>query len=205
MTDLPGVRRGEDTGQEARLELDPGADPQAVIRTVVNRVAIGAVRLEHPSLEDIYLERVGAPPSPAGEAAVVNPSQVVKVARREYLARVRSRAFIFMTVMIPLLMGGYMFLMPLLFTSSGVEELRIAVVDVNTGFGPALGEQLAAIERPRARRHGAGRPARRFGERPAALYRRGARGTPRRLSWCSRRIPTSGRAGATTPARPATP
>ena len=79
----------------------------------------------------------------------MNPSQVVKVARREYLARVRSRAFIFMTVMIPLLMGGYMFLMPLLFTSSGVEELRIAVVDVNTGFGPALGEQLAAIERPR--------------------------------------------------------
>ena len=69
LTDLPGVRRGEDTGQEARLELDPGADPQAVIRTVVNRVAIGAVRLEHPSLEDIYLERVGAPPSPAGEAA----------------------------------------------------------------------------------------------------------------------------------------
>ena len=69
LTDLPGVRRGEDTGQEARLELEPGADPQAVIRAVVNRVAIGAVRLEQPSLEDIYLERVGASPSPAGEVA----------------------------------------------------------------------------------------------------------------------------------------
>ena len=79
----------------------------------------------------------------------MNPSQVIKVARREYLARVRSRAFILMTVMIPLLMGGYMFLMPLLMGSSGVEELRLAVVDVDTGFGPALGEHLEAIERPR--------------------------------------------------------
>ncbi len=69
LTDLPGVRRGEDTGREARLELEPGADPQAVIRTVVNRVAIRAVRLEHPSLEDIYLERVGAASSPAAEVA----------------------------------------------------------------------------------------------------------------------------------------
>lgn len=68
LTDLPGVRRGEDTGREARLELDAGADPQAVIRAVVNRTAVRAVRLEHPSLEDIYLERVGGPP-PAAEAA----------------------------------------------------------------------------------------------------------------------------------------
>ena len=69
LTALPGVRRGEDTGQEARLELDPGTDPQAVIRAVVDRVAIRSVRLEHPSLEDIYLERVGASPSPAAEDA----------------------------------------------------------------------------------------------------------------------------------------
>ena len=54
-----------------------------------------------------------------------------------------------MTVMIPLLMGVYMFLMPLLMGSSDVEELRVAVVDVDTGFGPALGEHLEAIERPR--------------------------------------------------------
>jgi ABC-2 type transport system ATP-binding protein len=69
LTDLPGVRRGEDTGQEARLELDAGADPQAVIRAVVDRVAIRSVRLEHPSLEDIYLERVGASTPPAAEVA----------------------------------------------------------------------------------------------------------------------------------------
>ena len=79
----------------------------------------------------------------------MNPSQIVKVARREYLTRVRSKAFIFMTVLIPLLMGGYMFLMPLLLASPGIDELRIAVVDANTGLADDLGEHLAAIERPR--------------------------------------------------------
>lgn len=79
----------------------------------------------------------------------MNPSQIGRVARREYLARVRSRAFILMTVMIPVLMGGYIVVMPLIFTSSGVDELRIAVVDAETGLAPALGEHLAAVERPR--------------------------------------------------------
>ena len=79
----------------------------------------------------------------------MNPSQIGKVARREYLARVRSRAFILTTVMIPVLMGGYIVVMPLIFTSSGVDELRIAVVDAETGLAPALGEHLAAVEQPR--------------------------------------------------------
>ena len=79
----------------------------------------------------------------------MNPSQIAKVARREYLTRVRSKAFILMTVMIPILMGGYIFIMPVLFTSSGTDELRIAVVDAGTGLAPALAGQLAAIEQPR--------------------------------------------------------
>lgn len=78
----------------------------------------------------------------------MSPTQIAKVARREYLTRVRSRAFIIMTVMIPVLMGGYIVAMPIIFTSSGVEALRIAVLDAETGLAPAVGEHLAAIERP---------------------------------------------------------
>jgi len=59
LADVPGVRRVEDTGQEARLELEPGADAQAVIRTLLDRVEVQAVRLEHPHIEEIYLEKVG--------------------------------------------------------------------------------------------------------------------------------------------------
>ncbi len=57
LASVPGVRRCEDAGQEARLE--PDADAQAVIRSLLDRVEIQAVRLDHPHIEEIYLEKVG--------------------------------------------------------------------------------------------------------------------------------------------------
>ena len=74
---------------------------------------------------------------------------LTQVARREYLAQVRSRVFIIMTVMVPAIMATYMFILPLLFSSSGTDVIRVAVIDAGTGLGPALGDHLAAIERPR--------------------------------------------------------
>jgi ABC-2 type transport system ATP-binding protein len=60
LTGLPGVRRCEDTGRVARLELEPDADAQVVIRSLLDRVEVQAVKLDHPHIEDIYLEKVGA-------------------------------------------------------------------------------------------------------------------------------------------------
>jgi ABC-2 type transport system permease protein len=77
----------------------------------------------------------------------VSPTLVFKVARREYLARVRSRAFVLMTVLVPAFLGMYMLAVPLLGRSSS-KELRIAVLDAGTGLGAAVGERLRAIERP---------------------------------------------------------
>ena len=56
---LTGVRHCEDTGHEARLELKPDTDAQTVIRAVVDRVTIQAIRLDHPHIEEIYLGKVG--------------------------------------------------------------------------------------------------------------------------------------------------
>jgi len=77
----------------------------------------------------------------------MNFTQIAKVARREYLARVRNRAFIIMTVLVPLFLGLYMFSVPLL-SRSGSRNLRLAVVDGGTGLGPALADRLRSIERP---------------------------------------------------------
>jgi ABC-2 type transport system permease protein len=77
----------------------------------------------------------------------VSAAQILKVARREYLARIRNRAFIVMTVLVPVLLGGYMFSVPLL-TRSRTTTLRLAVLDNGAGLGGALAEQLRAIERP---------------------------------------------------------
>ena len=77
----------------------------------------------------------------------MSPSLVFKIARREYLARVRSRAFVLMTVLVPAFLGMYMLAVPLLGRSSS-KELRIAVLDAGTGLGASVGERLRAIERP---------------------------------------------------------
>ena len=135
----------------------------------------------------------------------MNPSQIVKVARREYLTRVRSKAFIIMTVLIPLLMGGYIFVMPLLFTSSGTDELRIAVLDAGTGLAPDLGGHLADIERPRVEvAEQAAVPDDSEGVRQPYTDDDPGR-PPRRLPRAHPPTPSSGRAAATTPARPGTP
>lgn len=80
---------------------------------------------------------------------MTNLTQIAKIARREYLARVRSRAFIFMTILVPGFMVAYGFVMPAIFSGSGTEELRVAVVDTGTGLTTPLVNHLGDIERPR--------------------------------------------------------
>ena len=58
---LPGVQVCDDSGRQARLRLAPGADAQRVMRAVFDRVDVDSVRLDEPRIEDIYLEKVGAP------------------------------------------------------------------------------------------------------------------------------------------------
>lgn len=78
----------------------------------------------------------------------MNLTQVFKIARREYLARVRSRAFILMTILVPVLLGAYMFAAPMMMRSSSAN-IRLAILDDGAGAGEALAARLTAIERPR--------------------------------------------------------
>jgi len=57
---VPGVQACDDGGREARLRLEPTADPQRVMRTIFDRVEVSSIRLDEPHIEDIYLETVGA-------------------------------------------------------------------------------------------------------------------------------------------------
>jgi ABC-2 type transport system permease protein len=76
----------------------------------------------------------------------VSLTQILKIARREYLVRVRSRAFIVMTVLVPVFLGATL-AMPIL-TRSRTSNLRLAVLDAGTGLGGALAERLRTIESP---------------------------------------------------------
>ena len=72
-------------------------------------------------------------------------SKVVAIARREYIARVRSKGFIITTLLVPALMVLYAFLFPAL-TRADVDEIRITIVDAGTGIGDALATRLENID-----------------------------------------------------------
>ncbi|HEY3121741.1 MAG TPA: ABC transporter permease [Vicinamibacteria bacterium] len=72
-------------------------------------------------------------------------SRVLVVARREYLERVRSKAFLIATIVAPLLMSG-MILVPALMATRRGNALRLAVLDASGGLGPAVEAQIARVE-----------------------------------------------------------
>jgi ABC-2 type transport system ATP-binding protein len=69
LQDIPGVRHTQDTGRQARLLLEAGADSQRVIAALLDRVEVHAVRIDEPHIQEIYLEKVGAGPSAASVEA----------------------------------------------------------------------------------------------------------------------------------------
>jgi ABC-2 type transport system permease protein len=74
--------------------------------------------------------------------------RVLAVARREYVERVRSKAFVIGTVLGPLLLGGVMLGPSLLMSKQRGRALRVSVVDdtkrVGAGVEKSLGGQRAA-------------------------------------------------------------
>ncbi len=56
---LPGVARAAMTNNAAELRLDPGADPQRILETAMPRIRIRRFEVAAPSLEEIFIDRVG--------------------------------------------------------------------------------------------------------------------------------------------------
>ncbi len=59
LTGLPGVAKINDSGQSARLEMEAGADTQPLLRTLLERVQLHSFSAEQPSMEEIFLDKVG--------------------------------------------------------------------------------------------------------------------------------------------------
>ena len=64
LTQIPGVQSYDDGGREARLRLEPAADPQRAMRAILERVEVSSMRLDEPRIEDIYLETIHASEPP---------------------------------------------------------------------------------------------------------------------------------------------
>ena len=64
---LAGVRETRDSGRTASLLLEKGADPQQLLRQLLDRVTVRSFSLGEPSVEDIFLDKVGYVPGFHGE------------------------------------------------------------------------------------------------------------------------------------------
>lgn len=69
-------------------------------------------------------------------------TRVYAVARREYLERVRSKAFLVSTILGPTLLAGFM-LAPILLARQRGRPLRVAIVDASGALGSEVGRSLA--------------------------------------------------------------
>jgi ABC-2 type transport system permease protein len=72
------------------------------------------------------------------------PGRTLAVARREYLERVRSRAFMVATVLGPLILGGMM-LIPAMAARRATKPLRIAVLDASGVLRAPVEQALGGI------------------------------------------------------------
>jgi ABC-2 type transport system ATP-binding protein len=57
--DIPGVLRINDYGREKELRMERGADPQAIVREVMNRCPLEHFEMARPSLHDIFVRIAG--------------------------------------------------------------------------------------------------------------------------------------------------
>src|SRR5665213_881437 len=71
---------------------------------------------------------------------------ILLIARREYLERVRAKSFALMTVLIPLLMGGLLYGAAVINSKNG-SNAHIAIVTADAQFGHDLQTELKTEDR----------------------------------------------------------
>ena len=72
--------------------------------------------------------------------------QVYRIARREYIALVRNKAFVITTLMVPAFLAFYVLVMPQFFQESGDRSLTVAILDGGTGLGEELRVRLEELD-----------------------------------------------------------
>ena len=71
-------------------------------------------------------------------------ARIFAVIRREYLERVRTKAFWISTLLVPVLMGALM-IIPALLAARGGAEATVAVLDLSGRYAGPLADKVAEI------------------------------------------------------------
>ena len=128
-------------------------DAQSLLAEAIRVARITRFEVTEPTLEDIFIEKVreALPIANGGELSMAQLDQpkesdldaldVWLIARREYLERIRTRGFLITTVMIPLIMGGFIF-GSIFLGSKASSIIHIAVVSSDTQLALDLQSEL---------------------------------------------------------------
>ncbi len=124
LTDRALVASSNDFGNYVELRLAAGADPQKLLEVAMRTAKIRKFELVEPSLEEIFIDTVDI--HQGGDAM----RKVLLIIRREYLVRVRTKAFVIFTVLMPLLVGAA-FVLPskLMLQNAGTKHIVIVAAD----------------------------------------------------------------------------
>jgi len=100
---LPAVARVNDFGRFQELRMTPGGDPQAILRALTGQATIELFEVAVPGCTT---SSCASPASRASPPRRQRMHRIWIIARREYRATVRSKAFVVSLVLMPLLLGG---------------------------------------------------------------------------------------------------
>ena len=148
LEDLPGVVRVNDYGRNQELRIAPGTDSQAVLHELARRTRIEHFELARPRCTifscaspgrrnrlECPMNRQEGRPGPRERRPAM--SKVSVIAKREYKALVRTKAFIISLLAMPLFTFGAIGLQLFLQKHVDTSDKKVVVLD-GTGklFGP---------------------------------------------------------------------
>jgi len=132
---LPAVARVNDFGRFQELRMTPGGDPQAILRALTGQATIELFEVAVPRLHDIFVRIAGEPGQPPARQRM---HRIWIIARREYRATVRSKAFVVSLVLMPLLLGGGALAQKAMRGRVDLEDKRLEVWDRTGVLLPVL-------------------------------------------------------------------
>ena len=146
MENLPGVLRVNDYGHLQELRIAPGTDSQAVLMELARRR--GSSISKSPGRRCTIFSSA----SPGRRKTAKNEGsmrKIVTIARREYQALVRTKAFVISLVVMPIFMCGAIFVQMFLQGRVDTSEKTIVVLD-------GTGRMLAPLQALAQLRNGEG-------------------------------------------------
>ena len=126
LPDLPGVLSVNDQRRYKELRIGRDADPRVILQALSQHAAVEYFELARPSLHDIFVHIAGPASSPTRRG---NMRKIWIIAVREYRAMVATKAFLIMLVLMPVMMGGGIFIQERLRQRLNLGDKRLVVLD----------------------------------------------------------------------------